>query len=504
MNQNKLIVLSIVIFTATFIQWLPTTGFGFINFDDPRFIEENPLIYLHPLKTFYHSITTVVMSNWIPLTFASFSLDYHLYGLNAPGFHLTNIIFHACNAVLVFYIFFILLEKFYPQSNKSYLNAIFAAISSLLWANHPFRVEAVAWVSARKDVLFMFFCLFSIIFYLKYISNLLKSKTDSFLLNRFYLLSILMMILSLLSKGMAVTLPFVFLIVDYLYKRNDYKRAIMEKIPFFILSVLFSYIQILTRPTTLPDTNELSLSIRIINACSGLGFYLEKTLFPLNLVPVYYYEGHKPDYFIYIFISGLASVLLLIILFLKGNRFVKASVIFYIITLLPVIGIMQTWIQEYADRFSYFPTLPLYLGFGIAGIKLVHYISSPRMKVRTVTNNHFILCAKYKILLLSSVIFFIYTFLCSKQIMLWETPYTLWNHQINVRPHPLPYLVLGDYSMTQKNPQKALDYYTRGYQSYPQSTLFLPRISIVKKLLNNHQDNVVKEIDSKLLQPHNN
>jgi len=88
--------------------------------------------------------------------------------------------------------------------------------------------------------------------------------------------------------------------------------------------------------------------------------------------------------------------------------------------------------------------------------------------------------------------------------MLWETPYTLWNHQINVRPHPLPYLVLGDYSMTQKNPQKALDYYTRGYQSYPQSTLFLPRISIVKKLLNNHQDNVVKEIDSKLLQPHNN
>jgi len=449
-----------------------------MNFDDPGFVEDNYLIYLHPAETFYQSLSNTIRGNWVPLTFTSFSIEYHLYGLNGPAFHLTNILFHGLNAILVFLITSILFKDFYRPKNVPGINPdFFALLATILWAVHPLRVEAVTWISARKDVLSMFFCFLSILSYIYFLHQKPLPLKKVFA-NKLYLAVTLMMILSLLAKGMAVTLPAVFLIFDYLYQRKDYIRAICEKVPLFFISLFFAYIQISTRPENLPGTNELALSTRIINSFSGLGFYIEKTLLPIDLIPIYYYEGHKSQYFIYIFITAVAAAVLLTILFLKGNRFVKGSILFYLVTALPIIGIMQTWIQEYADRFSYLPTIPLYLWIGVG---LMYFCEGTSKK--SAQSGHSSKKPQFLIVyLLSFILIGIYGYQCSKQIMYWENPYTLWNHQLDIRPSSRTCLVLGDYSMTLKDTKKAYHYYQYGYQLDPKDSLIIERIILFREI----------------------
>ncbi len=241
-NKTSVRLSAIFVALLTFAIYLPVMKNGFVNWDDDLYVYENPNIESIDLDFFKWSFTSKVASLWHPLTLFSLALDYTLWGPSPWGFHLTNIILHALNTLLVFILTTDLIAYAGNGGNKCGKNNIIAGtVTALLFGIHPLHVESVAWVSERKDVLSAFFFLLSLIFYLKYACN--NSKRSAF-----YIVCLTSFILALTSKPMAISLPFVLLILDYFpfkrLKTTEKVSVLIEKLPFVLLSLLMSTITI--------------------------------------------------------------------------------------------------------------------------------------------------------------------------------------------------------------------------------------------------------------------
>jgi len=346
------VLLAGAVFILALLFFIPVLGNGFVNWDDPLYVYENLHIRHLDIRWIF---TAVVASNYHPLTLLSHTLDYALFGLNPMGHHLTSLILHALNSALVF-----LLAKRLFNKDSGRGGTLLPLTAALLFAVHPIHVESVAWVSERKDVLSAFFFLFSLLAYLRY--------TEKGHDKKFYGLTLLAFILALLAKPMAVTLPVVLLILDYYPLRRDdngWGRLIIEKIPFFALSLASAIVTLWAQRVGhgLRGLETHSLFTRIYIAARAVTFYIQKIILPIKLSPYYplpFNTGLVSSGFI-ISLVFLILITLLCILALKRQRWPAALWAFYLVTLLPVSGLVTVGGQATADRYAYIPTMGFFI-----------------------------------------------------------------------------------------------------------------------------------------------
>jgi len=387
------------------VLFLPALGNGFVNWDDPAYVYENLHIRHLELRWIF---TGIVASNYHPLTLLSHTIDYALFGPDPMGHHLTSLILHGLNSALVFILAKRLLTKGLGQGNT-----LGALIAALLFAVHPLHVESVVWVSERKDVLSAFFFFLSILFYIRYTE---KGRMG------LYCLTLLAFIFALLSKPMAVTLPVVLLILDY-YPLDRLQKGsviIMEKIPFFALGIASAIVTLWAQSTGGAVTRMVSypLSIRILVAVRGYLFYSYKLLFPVSLAPYYPLPmglGPSNPFFIVSLIFLIGVTLFCLFWAMKGKRALLAIWLYYLVTLAPVIGIVQVGSQAAADRYSYLPTVGCIMLAG-AFLSLLYKRSGGSKGIAVIIT--------LLVLLFLSV-------QTTRAIPVWHDSVSLWSHEIN-------------------------------------------------------------------------
>jgi tetratricopeptide (TPR) repeat protein len=354
----------IVLVLATFAVYLPVRNHEFVRFDDDVYITQNSNVQSGlSWQNIKWAFTTRQAGNWHPLTWLSHMLDCTLFGQNAGRHHLVNVLFHLANTILLFIVL--------SRMTKGLFTSAFVAA---LFALHPLHIESVAWAAERKDVLSTLFWLLTILAYVRYTQRPSAGR---------YIAAIAFFVLGLLSKPMLVTLPFVLLLLDYwpLERIRNPKseirnsgfsilNSLIEKIPFFALSAISSLITFFVQQKG-GAMSVIPLGMRIDNAiCSYLN-YIGKMFWPLRLAVFY---PLAPGYFpvaravIYAVILALVTVLLVY----HGRRFKYLLVgwLWYIGTLVPVIGIVQVGSQAMADRYTYIPLIGLFIiiAFGAADL----------------------------------------------------------------------------------------------------------------------------------------
>jgi protein O-mannosyl-transferase len=436
---------------AAAIIYLPALQNEFVAWDDNVYIFANPHISPLNMGFFKWAFFDFYASNWHPLTWISHALDYAVWGLNPLGHHLTNIVFHAVNSFIVVLLIIKLLEvlKGRVQQNEPipFLSErtilIAGGVTGLLFGLHPMHVESVAWVSERKDLLCALFFLLSVMQYTDYAKSVSDGSAMGGLLSRYYnkhyLLAAVFFILALLSKPMAVTLPVVLLILDWhpferIQSFQTFRQAVVEKIPFLALSLFSSIITILAQRGggAIRSTEVIPLPIRALVGAKALVAYLGKMLWPLDLVPYYPYPEHV-SILSFEYLSAIALVVgitaVCIVLAKKQKLWLTVWGI-YVVTLLPVLGIVQVGDQFMADRYMYLPSLGPFLIMGLTAAwisakvnRLQRWRSAIRASVAGV----------------AVLVFAALSFLTLTQIGIWKDSIDLWSYVIKKEPDRVPF-----------------------------------------------------------------
>jgi protein O-mannosyl-transferase len=373
---------------VTIALYWPATGYDFVNYDDPDYVTTNPHVQggltwaglawafgrVHGEGTYWH-----------PLSWVSHMVDCQLYGLRPWGHHLTNVLFHAANAVLVFLVFRRMTGAFWR-----------CLMLAALFAVHPLQVDSVAWVTERKNLLSAFFWLLTAWAYVRYAQRSVISNqwsvinqqssgmpapqdqprptdhrlliTDHRLL--FYLLSLCFFALGLMCKPVLVTLPFVLLLLDYWPLRrftpsapsdqvSTIGRLVREKIPFFVLTVASSLITILAHHALgmLDSVSRLPLDMRIANALVSYSRYLGRTIWPSNLAIFYPYPAAWPMWKVVVCGLLLLAISGLVLGTARSRPWLLVGWFWFLGVLVPFSGLVQAGAQAMADRFMYIPTI---------------------------------------------------------------------------------------------------------------------------------------------------
>jgi len=476
-------VAALLVASLTLIIYLPALQNDFVNWDDDKYVYENEHIHSLDFKLLKWSFG-FHMSNWHPLTFISHAIDYALWGLNPIGHHLTNIIFHSVNTFLLFILIVYLLtnvrlaKSSFSETNYKTAtgNIIAASVAALLFGIHPIHVESVAWVAERKDVLSTLFVLLSLIFYSKYVIKQETKKTNSQPLH--YILSLIFFISALMSKPMAVTLPFILIMLDiYPFQRfsfkeifKTHKKVVIEKIPFVFFSLISTILTIMAQHSggAITSLKVYPLSSRIVIAIRGLSFYLEKMILPIGLSPFYPLPKNPilPSFeYIFSIILVLAISIFSVWTWKRGRKVYMAIWAYYVLTLLPVIGIIQLGEQAAADRYSYIPSIgPFFLiGLGISAAWGKHY-STERVTF---------ISKKIIFLILISILSLL-GMLTIKQIKIWNDSIILWSYELKRYPDSWlayynrahAYSSQGDYQQALKDIDRAITYNPKYAQAY--------------------------------------
>jgi protein O-mannosyl-transferase len=332
--------------------YLQAARFGFIPIDDQLYVTEESHIR-QGLSTngIKWAFTACYDSNWIPLTWVSLMADATLFGSWPGGRHLTNVLLHVVNVLLVFAVF----AKATGNSRRS-------AFVAALFAVHPLHVESVAWIAERKDVLSILFGLAALYSYVSYSR---KPRIAAFFA------ALVCYVCSLLSKQTLVTFPFVLLLLDYwplcriraADGRGRIGRLIAEKLPFFAISALFCAIELRAQVggRSTRTLAEFPLWTRCLNAVLAYALYLKKALLPFDLAPFYPHPGVALNVAaLAAAFAILATVTLFAIINVRRRPFLIVGWLWFLGALVPMIGIVQVGIQQMADRYTYFPMLGLY------------------------------------------------------------------------------------------------------------------------------------------------
>jgi len=337
----------------TALVFWPSLKDGFLYFDDNAYVVFNGHVNdgLN-WKNFFWAFQSRETANWHPLTWLSHMADVQVYGLRPEGHHLTNILLHAVNVMLVFVVF------------RRLTGATWRSLAvAALFGFHPLRVQSVAWISERKDVLSTMFWLLAMWTYTTYAQTI---RTAPAIARRNYVLTLLFFLLGLMSKTMLVTLPFVFLLLDFWplerWRPEDKWKLVREKIPFFILMVIVSYLEYSAQAYA-GATHEISLSLpdRIANAVVSYPRYLGKFFWPENLCIYYPHPGHWPA--AVVFLSATLMIAISALAWAQRHKmpFLFVGWCWFVGTFVPVINLVQLGSQSIADRYTYVPTIGLSL-----------------------------------------------------------------------------------------------------------------------------------------------
>lgn len=337
---------------GTIVVYFPILWHGFLNYDDPDYILDNPHVKggLTWSDIVWAFEPTGYAANWHPLTWISHMADCQLFGLDPAGHHFVNVLFHTANALLLF----ILLNNLTGAIWRS-------AFVAALFAWHPLHVESVAWASERKDVLSAFSWMLALLSYAKYAS----SGKRMFLASGFYWLTLLFFACGLMSKPMVVTLPFVLLLLDFwpLQRFNlpALPRLVTEKIPFFILMLGSCLMTLIVQKHALWSSASLPFQFRLANALMSYIRYISKIFCPANLALIYPYPHSWP--LAGVVIAAVVLAVLSIIFIFQAKRFPYLAVgwFWFLGTLVPAIGLVQVGVQAMADRYTYLPAIGIFI-----------------------------------------------------------------------------------------------------------------------------------------------
>jgi tetratricopeptide (TPR) repeat protein len=345
------LLLVLLLSVMTLVAYWDVAGNGFVNYDDPAYVLDNRHVKEGlTLEGVAWAFTTSSLSNWHPLTWLSLMLDHDLYGMNPGGYHWTSLFLHLLAGLALFFA----LDRMTGQPWGSFFVAA-------LFLVHPLHVESVAWVAERKDVLSGLFWMLGLLAYSRYVA----CRTF-----RRYLAVALFFVLGLLSKPMAVTFPFVLLLLDFWPLRRmevgvwkSIGPLVVEKIPLFALSVAASAVTfwVQREGEAVASLQNLPLADRLANALVAYGQYLVKTVWPFALCAFYPHPGSWPLREALLAAGLLLLITALVILTGRRKPCLLTGWLWYLGTLVPVIGIVQVGAQAMADRYTYLPLIGIFI-----------------------------------------------------------------------------------------------------------------------------------------------
>jgi tetratricopeptide (TPR) repeat protein len=447
----KLIFFYCVIIAAiTFIAFLPSLRNGFTDWDDREYVVHNSDIQGFSVHNLAKVFSSSYVNHYLPLTMLTYMAEYQFFQLNPAIYHFTNLLFHIINCLLVFALIYCLSGK--------YLTSFLVA---MLFAIHPLRVESVVWVAERKDVLSSFFTFLSLLSYIWYINKGAR---------KFYYLCGLSFLFSLLSKPMAVSQPFVLLLIFYLKNGRLNKKAITETVPFFIIASIFVVIALFTQNVFVPTEEKLSLSIfqRICIPFYGISFYLIKSILPLHLCAFYPFPEKSDTFLNFMLIASpflVISIVAVVYYFRNHSRKLVFGSLFFLVTALPVLQIVITGNVMVAERYTYIPMLGIYFIFADFLSLLITIKWNQNKTVKNI------------LITIISIILLIFCAITYERCNVWKNSLSLWNDVLAKFPvaiafnsRGVAYGHQGDYNdaiedfnqAIQINPTSALAYNNRG------------------------------------------
>ena len=445
MSENMFFIFSsllIIVFTTCI--YFKSLNNPFTRWDDSLYITENPdITTLHGDSLTYtlkHTFSSYVQGNYHPLTMLSFCLEYNIFKLNSKAYHISNLILHLLNALLVFYFIWLITKQRWV-----------AFITALLFAIHPMHVESIAWSAERKDVLYSFFYLSAICTYIFYLK---KEKWNW----HFYVLTFLLFILAILSKAMAVSLPIAFFAIDYFLDRKIMLKTILEKVPFFVLSFIFGYIAMDAQKSinAMTDIAHYNFFDQILFSSYALITYIWKLILPIHLSCFYNYPVKENGVYPIIFYIAPLLVFVLAFLIYKSQKIGKDILFgfaFFMITIALVLQIIPVGAAIIADRYTYLPYIGL---FFILARWLNNLLDSQSEKLKS-----------FKITSIAAFILFVIIccYLTFQRCKVWHDSLSLWNDAIEKYDKaPLSFNCRGGVYYYTKDYDKALKDFSRAVQ----------------------------------------
>jgi Tfp pilus assembly protein PilF len=343
----KVLAISVVLAVAVVAAYVPALHGQFLAWDDNVYVVENPHVRGLSWENVRWAFTTTHTGNWIPLTWLSHMIDGELYGLEPFGHHVTALILHVANTVLVFLVF------------RALTGAVWrSAAVAALFGLHPLHVESVAWVSERKDLLSAFFWLLTLAAYVRYARRPSGAR---------YALVAVAFVSGLLAKPMAVILPVVLLLLDYWPLRRLSWRAVGEKVPLLLVALACSTGALMAQRSEggTRALAQIPFADRVTNALVSYVRYLAHTVWPVRLSPWYLHPTLDGLPLAPVVVIGATLLLIAITALAVATRWQRPFLLvgwaWYVITLLPVIGVVQVGSQGMADRYTYVPLLGIFL-----------------------------------------------------------------------------------------------------------------------------------------------
>ncbi len=450
-------LVSLMLFLATLTVYWPVRNCDFVDYDDPFYFSDNPHVLAGLSWNGVHwAFSNAETSNWHPLTWLSLMSDVTLFGRGPVAPHLVNVLFHAANSVLLFLWIRRLTSTIWP-----------GAMVAALFALHPMHVESVAWVAERKDVLCLFFELLCLYAYASWaqIKEQQSANGSAAATARnvprlgVYFASLFFFVLALISKPMAVTLPFLLLLLDLwplgrVSSRASLVQLAREKIPFFVLSAGAAVITFIVQQKggAVATLTRFSWTERVENAFVSYARYLDKLFWPVSLANPYPHPGFWP------LVVVVASILLFVVLTLAAIRLRRPfpwlfmGWLWFVGTLVPVIGLVQVGSQSMADRYSYLPSIGLFIALVWTVAELFVRWGLPRLLLG----------------LLSILVIFSCACLTRHQLAFWKDSGTLFAHALAVTRNNYTACVnLGTWLSKNGQTQEALEKYQQALQMSP-------------------------------------
>jgi len=459
------------IFLLTSVAFLPALKNGFVNWDDYKNVVDNLHYRGFGWANLRWMFTTFHMGHYQPLSWVSLGLDYKVWGMAPFGYHLTNLLLHAANGAVFYFVCLRLLWLMdpSPSPHKTHALPIAAALSALFFAIHPLRVESVAWVTERRDVLSGLFLLVTVFYYLKAV----PAGTTNSDRRRWMALALISYVLSLLSKASGITLPLVLVVLDvYPLRRLDFnprqwlrpesRQVWLEKIPFLAFAVAAGIVALMAQhqAKAIRPLEQYDIPSRIMQLFYAAAFYLWKTVLPLGLSPLYELPL-TPDPWRWSFlISGIVVLGVTVFLFIQRRRWpaVFASWLVYLILLMPTSGLAQSGAQLVADRYSYLSCMAWALVAG-GGFLRLWQLSWDRQVSRKLFDAVVILCTLALVGLGS---------LTWKQAEVWHDSEKLWRHALSIDPRSyFAHNNLGNALATQGRLDEAMDEFQQALRIHP-------------------------------------
>ncbi len=484
-ERPLVLVLLLGLALLTFAGYLPALRNGFVAFDDPQYVYDSPHVRagLTPAGLRW-ALTASVGALWHPLTLASHMADVELYGLNPKGHHLTSLVLHLANVLLLF----MLLWRMTGSPRRS------ATVAALL-AIHPIHVESVAWIAERKDVLCGFFWMLSLAAYLGYVRRPSIGR---------YLLVAAAFAGALAAKAMAVSLPVVLLLLDVWplgrmalggwlpgsrelaadgtvpgagsppARRESWPilaRLVAEKLPLLGLAAAAAVIALRTEAAPISSGNEAPLALRLFNALTSYVAYLARMVYPAHLGVFYPFQAVPAA-------RALAAALLLVLITLAAARLARRAPyllvgwLWYLVTLVPVIGILQAGWQSMADRYTYLPSIGISLAavWGLADLVQrwrARLAGAGRPAEPAFPARAWAVGVPAAVLALLLVL----TAMTRRQVSTWADTLTLFSHAVEVEPSYLAHTNVAEELRARGDTAGALAHYRAAVALAPRSPL---------------------------------